>query len=163
MRMTSLVLMLHLATTIEEVREAVDRAKETLEDYGVPVDVTADQLWEWFETELPGVDNEELGEIIGNSLLVIHELVEIDEALKMGLAITKDVIVKNPDKIDTAHLRAAKVELAIAKAIGETEHIRDRCESMEQWCVDKAVSEANRVEYRKLLSEAKSFLAGHQS
>jgi hypothetical protein len=152
--------MIHLATTIEEVREAVDRAKDILEDCGINVDVTADQLWDWFETDLPVADNEELGEIITNSLLVIHELVEIDEVLKMGLTITKDVIVKNPDRVDTAHLKAAKVELMVAKAIGETDHIGEMCTAIEKWCVDKTVSEANKVEYRKLLSEAKSCLAG---
>jgi len=152
--------MIHLATTIEEVREAVDRAKGILEDCGASVDVTADQLWDWFETDLPIGDTEELGEIITNSLLVIHELVEIDEVLNMGLAITKDVIVENPEKVDTAHLKAARVELMVAKAIGETDHIRDMCAAIENWCVDKTVSEINRVEYRKLLSEAKSCLAG---
>jgi len=152
--------MLHLSTTIEEVREAVDRAKDILGDCGINVDATADQLWQWFETELPGGDAEELGGVVSNSMLVIHELVEIDEVLKMGLDITRDVIVKNPEKIDTAHLRAAQVELTVARALGEVDHIRDRCADIERRCVDETVSEVNKIEYAKLLSEAKSYIAG---
>ena len=91
--------MIHLATTIEEVREAVDRAKDILEGCGMNVDVTADQLWDWFETNLPVADDEELGD-------------------------------------------------------------SEMCTAIEKWCVDKTVSEVNKVEYRKLLSEAKSCLAG---
>jgi len=144
-------------TTMQEVREAVDHAKEILEDYGMNIDVTADQLWDWFETDLP-VPDIELGDVIINPLLVIHELVEIDEVLKMGLAITKDVIVRSPDEVDTAHLKAARVELTVAKAIGAIDHIREMCAAIERWCIDTTVPESRRGEYRRLLDEARASL-----
>lgn len=49
-------------TTMNEVREAVDHAKEILEDCGMDVDATADQLWDWFETDLP-VPDIEVGDV----------------------------------------------------------------------------------------------------
>ncbi len=49
-------------TTMNEVREAVDHAKEILEDCGMDVDATADQLWDWFETDLP-VPDIEIGDV----------------------------------------------------------------------------------------------------
>ncbi len=41
---------------------------------------------------------------------MVHELVEIDEVRRMGLRITKDVIVRNMVRTNDAHLKAARVE-----------------------------------------------------
>ena len=144
--------------SMDVVRAAVDNARQLLRDCGIDVDVTADQLWDWFETDLP-VPDIELGDVVVNPLLVVHELVEIDEVLKMGLTITKDVIIRNPEKVDDAHLKAARVELAVAEAISATEHIRELTKAIEKWCVDKALSEMRRAEYRHLLDEARESLA----
>ena len=144
--------------TMDEVRAAVDKAKEIMADCGIKVEVTADQLWDWFQTDLP-VPDVELGEVVIDPLTVIHELVEIDEILKMGLAITKDVIIKNPEKVDDAHLRAAKVELEVAKAIRAVDHMRERILSIEGWCVDKTLSEDRKAEYRRLLAKTKADIA----
>ncbi|MDD1770530.1 MAG: hypothetical protein LUO79_05540 [Methanomassiliicoccales archaeon] len=142
---------------MQEVREAVDHAKEILEECGIDIDVTADQLWSWFETDLPFPDIE-LGEVIVDPLTVIHELVEIDEVLKMGLSITKDVIIKHPAQVDDAHWTAARVELKVAEMIGAFDHIEERIGSMEKWCVDHSLPEKRRAEYRQLLAEARSML-----
>lgn len=142
----------------KEVEQAVDRAKQMLSDSGIDVDVTAEQLWEWFETDLPFPDIS-LGEVVINPLLVVHELVEIDEVLKMGFAITRDVIMRNPEKVDDAHLIAAKVELLVAKNVGAAEHIKERIAHIERWAVDETVSEGRKVDYRRLLAEAKDALS----
>lgn len=89
-------------------------------------------------------------------LLVVHELVEIDEILKMGLTISKDSLIKNPEKVDDAHLKAARVELLLARSIGAEEHLRSRLESMERWCIDETLSISRRAEYRQLVNEAKA-------
>ena len=143
---------------MNEVRAAVDNAEKLLADCGIDVDVTADQLWEWFETDLP-VPDIELGDVIVNPLLVVHELVEIDEVLKMGLTITKDVIVRNPGKIDDAHLKAARIDLAVAETIRATEHLKEMTKSIERWCLEKTLAETRRAEYRQLLFDAKKTLA----
>jgi len=41
---------------------------------------------------------------------MVHELVEIDEVRRMGLRITKDVIVRNMVRTTDAPLKAARVE-----------------------------------------------------
>lgn len=144
--------------SMREVESAVDKAKQMLSDSGIDVDVTADQLWEWFETDLPFPDIS-LGEIVLNPLLVVHELVEIDEVLKMGLAITKDVIMRNPEKVDDAHLIAAKIELLVARNLGAAEHIKERIANIENWALDKTISEGRRADYHRLLAEAKDALS----
>ena len=140
--------------SMDEVRAAVDDAKRILGSCGVDVDVTADQLWDWFQTELP-IPDIELGDVVLNPLLVVHELVEIDEVLKMGLTITKDVIIRNPEKVDDAHVKAARIEIMVAKAIGAADHLRMRISDIEKWCEDKSLTERRRAEYRELLVQTK--------
>jgi hypothetical protein len=142
---------------MDEVRGAVDKAKDMMAGCGIDVEVTAEQLWDWFETDLPAPDDD-LEEIIVNPLIVVHELVEIDQVLKMGLAITKDVIIKNPGPVDDAHLTAARIELQVARAVGAADHVRERIGNIEKWCVDRTLTEGRRAEYRHLLAEAKSIL-----
>jgi len=141
----------------EEVDAAVEKAKEILSDCGIDLDTTADQLIDWFDTELP-IPDIALGDVVLNPLLVVHELVEIDEVLKMGLEITKDVIIRNPEKVDDAHLKAAKVELMVARSLGAVEHLRERVKDMEKRCVDQTLAESRRAEYGRLVAEAKDHL-----
>jgi hypothetical protein len=144
--------------SMKEVEAAVDSAKGMLSESGIDLDVTADQLWEYFETDLP-VPDISLGDVILNPFLVVHELVEIDEVLKMGLAITKYVIVRNPEKVDDAHLTAARIELMVAERFRATEHIRDRIGNIEKWTVDETLSEDRKTEYRRLLADAREALS----
>src|SRR5512137_753491 len=144
--------------TREEIQGAVEKAKQLLLECGIDTDVTTDDLIQWFETEIP-IPDISLGEVILDPLLVVHELVEIDEILKMGLEITKDVIIKNPKKVDDAHLKAAIVEAKIASSIGAVEHLRERVKEMEKWCVDETLPESRRVEYRHLMMDTKCLLS----
>ena len=143
--------------TRDEIQAAVDKARELLLDSGIDVDATAEDLIEWLETELP-IPDIALGDVLIDPLLVVHELVEMDELLKMGLTLAKDVIKNNPEKVDDAHLKAAAVEMKIAHSIGAAEHLRGRIKDMESWCVDKALSENRRANYCRLLTTAKNYL-----
>jgi hypothetical protein len=144
--------------TREEIQAAVDKAKELMLDCGLDVDATTEDLIEWFDTELPFPDIT-LGEVVMDPLLVVHELVEIDEMLKMGFTLAKDVIIKNPEKVDDAHLKAAAIEMKIAHSIGAAEHLRDRIGDIESWCVNKALSESRSADYRRLLKTTKDYLS----
>jgi hypothetical protein len=144
--------------TREEIQVAVDKAKELMLDCGLDVDATTEDLIDWFDTELP-VPDIALDDVVVNPLLVVHELVEIDEMLKMGFTLAKDVIMKNPEEVDDAHLKAAAVEMKIAHSIGAAEHIRDRIKDMESWCVDKALSESRKADYRRLLKTTENYLS----
>jgi hypothetical protein len=144
--------------TREEIHAAVDKAKELMLDCGLDVDATTEDLIEWFDTELP-IPDIALDDIVIDPLLVVHELVEIDEMLKMGLTLAKDIIKKNPEKVDDAHLKAAEIEMRIAHSIGAAEHLRDRIKDIESWCVNKALSESRRADYRRLLTTTKDYLS----
>jgi len=144
--------------TKEEVQEAVDKAKELMLDCGLDVDITTDDLIEWLDTELP-VPDIALRDIVVDPLLVVHELVEIDEMLKMGLTLAKDVIKKNPEKVDEAHLKAAAIEMKIAHSIGAVDHIRSRIKDIEGWCANMTLSEGRRADYRRLLLTTNGYLA----
>lgn len=143
--------------TKEEVRAAVDKAKELMLDCGLDVDATTEDLIEWFDNELP-IPDIALDDVVVNPLLVVHELVEIDEILKMGFTLAKDVIMKNPEKVEEAHLKAVAVEMKIAHSIGAAEHLGDRVKDIECW-LDKTLSESRRADYRRLLATAKDYLS----
>jgi hypothetical protein len=117
------------------VINSTKKAKEILESYGYICDVSAEDLVKYFQTDT-FYDDLSLDEVLQNQLLVIHEIVEIDEIKRMGLKITKDVIIKNYEKICEAHLKAAEIELEIAKDIGDYEHIKNRLRNIKDWCED---------------------------
>lgn len=70
----------------------------------------------------------------------------------MGLALTKDVIMRNLNKVDDAHLKAVEIELQLAKSTKDVEHIRDRLEDIKTWIEDPSVTPKNKESYRKLLT-----------
>ena len=143
--------------SIEEVRVAVEKAKEMLSDSGIDVEVTADQVWDWLETDLPTPDLE-IGDVVLDPLVIVHGIIEIDELLKVGLSITKNLRLEHPENVEDAHLKAAKVELMVARAIGATEHLEERIKDIEQWSIDKTLTDRRRAEYEQLLAEAKRHL-----
>ena len=79
--------------------------------------------------------------------LVVHEIVEIEEAKRRGLRIAKDVIVRNVEAIHDAHLVAAEVELGIAVAESDLAYVRSRYADLESGCDDPALTAAQRAAY----------------
>lgn len=144
--------------TRDEIEAAVSKAKELMLECGLDVDTTTDELIEWFDTDIP-VPDIALDDVVLDPLLVVHELIEIDEVLKMGLKLARDVIRKNPEKVDDAHLKAATLEMKIAHGIGAAEHLADRIGDLESWCANKSLSDRRRAEYGRLLATAKDYLA----
>jgi len=118
-----------------DVINSLKKAKEILENYGHVCDVSAEDLNRYFEADTL-YDDISLDEVLQDLLLVIHEILEIDEIKRMGLKITKDVIIKHHEEVDEAHLKAAEVELEIAKNIGDREHLKKRLGHVKVWCED---------------------------
>lgn len=136
-----------------EINQAVHEAKQLLEDNGYDCTTTADDLKRWFEADTPFDENFGLDEVLKNPLIVVHELVEIENVKQMGLSLTKDVIIKNLEKIDDAHMIAAEVELKIAITMRAVDHIRNRLENIRMWIEDDTVTPENKEKYRKMHSE----------
>lgn len=140
-----------------ELGSLVAVANETLRTHGRPCEVSPDQVRGWLSTDTP-YPNPPNEEVMRNPYLLIHEIVEIDEVLKMGLRITKDVIVKNLDAVEEAHLRAATVELRVALDLGAFDHVRGRLDDVRAWSEDPTVSEDNKRQYARLYAETKRAL-----
>jgi hypothetical protein len=77
---------------------------------------------------------------------------------KMGLRITRDVIVRNIEKIYRAHLTATQVELEIAVAIEANDHIEDRLCVIGDWINDPLVPMELKDDYENLYISAKRLL-----
>ena len=140
-----------------QIERAVEEARQLLAEHGIECRTTADELKLWFEADTLYPDIT-LDEVLKLKLIVVHEIVEISEVRKLGLELTKDVILKNLDAVDSAHLVAADVEMDLASKLGEANHMRDRLHDIEKWCVDESVSEGNRRKYRVLLARTKAAL-----
>ena len=142
-----------------EVREAVENARHLLRRHGYDCQTTADDLVLWFQADTPYDQGTGIDDVIRVPLLVAHELVEIDNVKEMGLALTKDVIVKNMEMVDDAHLKAAQIEIQLAISIKNTQHIKNRIEDIHRWIKDSSVTAENREKYRELRAKALKALA----
>ena len=121
---------------IKTVEQKVNNAKQTLKKYNLDVDVTPEDLISYFQATLFEEDTISLNDILENTFLLIHELVEINELKKRGLRITKDVIIKNVDTVYEAHLIATNVELSVAYDSGALQYIEDRMKDIKSWLED---------------------------
>lgn len=137
----------------EQIREAVDHAKALLEKQGRVCRTSVADLKAWFNADTPFEDSC-LDDIIGNPYLVIHELVEVDEVLEMGLKIGKNTIVDNIQKVDEAHLKATTVELLTAFINGDGAHISSRLPDIQRWIDDPTVTTRQKKKYRRLHASA---------
>ena len=145
-------------TASPEVARTVQEAKRLLEDHGYHCATTVADVQLWFEADTPFDENFGLDEVLRYPLLVVHELVEIENVKRMGLSLTKDVIVANLEKIDDAHMAATEIELEIAIALRDVKHIRDRLENIRMWSEDDTVTSENREKYRRMHSEISTVL-----
>ncbi|HUU07300.1 MAG TPA: hypothetical protein VMW88_02685 [Thermoplasmata archaeon] len=137
----------------EGIEEAVEEARWLLSKHGHDCRVTAMDVVRWFETDTVYDQNSGLDKVIVFPLLVVHELVEIENVKRMGLALTKDVIIRNPEKVDEAHLIAAGIELELAASMKDVKHLRWRLEHIRMWSEDPSVTPSNREKYKALLAK----------
>jgi hypothetical protein len=142
-----------------EVRRAVEEAKDILRKHGFECQTTAEDLVLWFQADTPFDADFGLDVIIKTPLLVVHELVEIEQAKKMGLVLTKDVIVNNLEKVDDAHMRAADVELRIAESDNNLRHLLARAENVRMWSEDDSVTQKNKQLYRDMYDRTRDAVA----
>lgn len=101
----------------------------------------------WLKTDTP-YPNPSNDSLLKNPYLVVHEIVEIAEVKKMGPRITKDVIVKNMELINDAHLVAAMVEFDVAAREGAVGHLRSRFKDLKSWCKDPLLTPVQRSRYK---------------
>lgn len=115
--------------------EAFSQARNLLLANGFPCEVSLKDLDDWFNAQTANPDASQ-DEVFSEPLLVAHEIVEVTEVKRMGLSITKDVILKNPDRVYEAHLSAFEVELELAKDTHNRGHIQARLKDVRSWCED---------------------------
>ncbi len=121
----------------------------------------ADELEAWLRTDTP-YPNPEPVDLLDSPFLVVHEILEIAEAKRKGLRITKDVIVRNMEAINDAHLVAAEAELRIAAAEGDVAYVRSRFEDLRRWCEDPLLSARQKAAYESLRDRVARWLAARK-
>jgi hypothetical protein len=137
------------------------RARHLLRKYGYDYRASSAELIAWLEAETP-YPNPPHESLVRNPYLVVHEIVEIAEARKAGLTITRNVIVRNMEVVNEAHLIAAAVEFDIAAKDRATDHLRSRYRDLTSWCEDPLLTPGQRERYEafRLEKERKLRSAG---
>lgn len=142
-----------------EIRNAVENARSLLSNHGYDCRTTVEDFILWFQADTPYDQGGEFDYVIHNPLLVAHELVEIENVKAMGLKLTKDVIVKNLQNVDDAHLKAVLVEIELAISLKNSRHIRERVDHIRLWIEDPSVTPENKDQYRELRAKTLDALA----
>jgi hypothetical protein len=142
-----------------EIRNAVEDARSLLSNHGYDCRTTVEDFILWFQADTPYDLGGEFDSVIHNPLLVAHELVEIENVKAMGLKLTKDVIVKNLQKVDDAHLKATRIELELAILLRNTQHVSERIDNISMWLEDPSVTPESKDQYRELRAKTLDALA----
>ncbi len=141
----------------EEILAGIEKAKEMMADAGIDSDVTYEDLVSWCESELP-VPEIAIGDIVVDPLLLVHEMTEIDEMMKLGLELTKEALGREPKKVSAARLKAMANELAVARHFKAVGHIQRRLEYLEARVKDDALAEDVRQGYLRLRAASREML-----
>ena len=140
------------------VEAALAEGLNTLRSHGHFCDVSVQDFRRWFRAETPYPDIT-MEDVVRNPFLVVHEIVEIDEVKKNGLGLEKDVIINNLERVDRAHLKAAKIEIDVALAARNRKHISERLKDIRAWSKDPLTGPEMRREYSELANRAARSLA----
>lgn len=142
------------------VEETFSQTKTLLFTRGFTCDVSLKEFRDWLATSTAYRDVE-IDDVLGRPLLVAHEILEIAEAKRMGLPITKSVILENPELVYEAHLNAFEAEIMLAKSTSDWDHIRGRLKDVRSWAEDPLLPPKLRPRCRMLHATAKETLKGH--
>ncbi len=143
---------------MSQLEEKLREGRELLDSHGHKCDVSPADFDAWFQADTPYPDIS-MDEVLLNPMLVVHELVEIDEVKRLGLALTKDVIVSNLGLVDRAHLKAAEVEIKIAAALKNVNHLVERIKDVRAWSRDPLTEPEMRRRYAHLAEEMSRTIA----
>ncbi len=137
---------------------SLKRARALLRRCGYDFPSSSRELVAWLKTDTP-YSNPPNDSLLKNPYLVVHEIVEIAEVKKRGLRITKDVIVKNMELINDAHLAASTVEFNVAARDGALDHLRSRYADLRSWCKDPLLTIPQREQYEAFRAATERRLA----
>ncbi len=110
--------------------------REISRKYSIPCRVDADELLVYLNAESYEEDTTSIDEILGNELLLFHELVEICILKSMGYRITPFIFKEAYPDSYKAHIEAMREELEKAKINGEVEWINRRCIDLKSYLDD---------------------------
>ena len=130
----------------DAVPASLKTARRLLQTYGYDHRASSRELIGWLTSDTP-YPNPPNDALVRNPYLVLHEVVEIAEVRRMGLRITKDVIVKNMERVNDAHLTASMAEFDVAARDGALDHLRSRHEDLKSWCKDPLLTSVQRKRY----------------
>ncbi len=120
------------APSYEEMAETIEarleQAAELLGELEYPLmEFTAQEFYDYLTGETFTGDRITLRQILGNEYLMLHEVVEVCELKRLGVAIDKDTtMTADKTKIYSAHLAAMDFELGYSLLLEDYYWLRHR-------------------------------------
>ncbi|KYH37810.1 MAG: GNAT family acetyltransferase [Candidatus Bathyarchaeota archaeon B23] len=128
-----------------------------------PIAVNPREFLEYLLGPTTTGDRTTLREILESRYLLIHELVEIDELKRRGIAIGRETVVSHPAEVYEAHLRAAEVEFSLAEMEGDRGWLGRRLRDAESWLQDPSLPPRLRPRVRDLIERFRQKKVGAHS
>ena len=118
------------------VEQKIKTILETLRKYGMKCEVSVDEFFIYVTAPTTTGDITTVEDIMGNDLLVLHELFEICKFKELGVPITKDIFLKHADLAYRIHLLAMEIELDYASRTKQIEWIKKRLNDIKSYLTD---------------------------
>jgi len=125
--------------------DIIEKIKYLLEMLRVKFNYTCDgvsynELCSYLTGETPTSDIIDFESVIGNEYYFIHEIIEICELKKRGIAINEETVTKYYPEVYEAHIEALDKELNYALIKNDLEWIKDRVTTAyKQLGIDKEI------------------------
>jgi len=132
-----------LSSTLNRLREA----------YGIACNLSVEELTSYLEA--PSYENDTLSvaEILGDELLLLHEVAEACILKAQGYAISRNAVISAYPDTYRAHLQAMEVELEEATRRGLSHHRDMRCRDLASYLEDPMLPEELRPKVYSLLEK----------
>lgn len=146
----------------EKYTRAIEKGTNLLRRHGYDYPISADDLRRYAEADTFYPSAITWEEILEDELIVAHEIVEVAELKDMGLKIRKDVLLKNVNEVYEAHLKAAQVEVELAKKMRDYDHIQRRAKAFQSWTEDPLVPPELEDQYEQLYAKVNQVITSQK-
>jgi hypothetical protein len=122
---------------LRELKDRMEEVRSLLDGMGYRCEeVKLRELLDYLEGPTPTRDKITLEDILENRYLMVHEVVEVSELMRVGIPIGRKTITDHQPAVYDAHLRAAEVELTLAWEEGDHAWVELRLGHAEKWLTD---------------------------
>ncbi len=124
----------------KHIGEKLKKTAETLKELKYASSpISPKEFYDYMTGETSTGDTITIADVLDNTFLLVHEVVEISELKRMGLPTGSDTAVKFRTEVYGAHYAATEIELQYAASKRNLEWLRKRAYHAKSWLEDDAM------------------------